>query len=150
MAEDQCPVCERPESDECGCNPLHCPVCDKAVSWFGESYGMNPCDHVVVWGTVGEEPVWENDKVRKAFLAFCTKRRKRDDYKQDAIEAYVAKHATLISDEHDAGGGHGRSQAVVRGLGVHSTPRRYCLVPQSVLHCCYGNHDAEVAAGALG
>jgi len=107
MKIDQCRVCRRPQSDECGCSPLLCPVCDKAVSWFGESYGMNPCDHVVVWGTVGEKPVWEKNEVREAFLAYGRRRRKCD-VGQDEIEAY-AKFAKLVCEEHDDGRVHGQS-----------------------------------------
>lgn len=74
MKEKLCPICNLPEdSDDCCCYPLYCPVCGQAVSWFGDDYGMNPCEHVVAWGTVGqgtEGMVWEKADYERKFQKF--------------------------------------------------------------------------------
>lgn len=118
MSKNKCPVCGMTEDEGCYCNPLECPQCGQVVSWFGEEYGMNPCEHVVAWGTVGNDDIiWENKKYEPKFQEYWSKHSYKDDKEHDddifdseeeAIESF-AEEEGLEYACHDDGVGHGHS-----------------------------------------
>ncbi len=120
MESKRCPHCnsEAYDGSECyECMFLACPKCGNIVNDFGEIGEVNPCEHVVAWGTIGENEVfWKNKEFEQKFNNFCEEKEGDEEetglmYIDDIVREYADKHGLdfiIHSDE----AGHGASRAI--------------------------------------
>ena len=114
MNESHCPVCGVDKSQWCDCGPIFCPHCGQLVRWFGKSGNINPCEHVVAWGTLWNDfIVWENDKYELKFHKYYSKHsaniieacKQQDENmfyrKEDAIESFAEEEGLICEWEDD-------------------------------------------------
>lgn len=128
-----CPVCDTPESEGCGCNPLCCPFCGKILGAFNEDFGVDPCPHMVAWGVIGNDAIsWRSKEWQARFREYGAHRSEGADA---MIPGFAMKHGLAV-ESHDDGEGHGFGSAAhyvfqpapkpttPKATGKSSSPRR--------------------------
>jgi hypothetical protein len=150
MKTPACPQCEKHSPSEelgyyggthvcrdCTVIFLPCPVCGEVVCSFGGKTESNsPCDHVVVWGVIGNnELLWTSEVAEAAFKTWCKDRYQEEiqneewsddeiDCGEEEFEEYVATRQEweyfVVSD----GESHGHGAAACFVFEIENRDRK--------------------------